>query len=77
MMTTTMISSLMSGIVSEDGDDGIHIGSTQSDNEINDGSESDSGDDEGGGTDQLISTRLGVESVIEEEDNFDFEDDSL
>ena len=65
-MTTTMISSLMSGIVSEDGDDGIHIGSTQSDNEINDGSESDSGDDEGGGTDQLISTfRLEVESDIE------------
>eukprot|EP00956_Cyclotella_meneghiniana_P004306 scaffold5294_cov72-Cyclotella_meneghiniana.AAC.13 len=65
----TLLGMLMSGIVSEDDDDGMDIGSTQSDNEINDGdegSESNSGDDEGGGTDQFISTfRLEVESDIE------------
>ena len=63
----------------KDDDDGLEIDSTQSDNEINDGddgSEYDSEDDEGGGTEQLMSTfRLEVESDIEGDDNF--EDDSL
>ena len=45
-------------------------------NDGDEGSESDSGDDEGGGTEQLMSTfRLEVESDIDEEE--DFEDDSL
>ena len=44
----TLLGMLMSGIVSEDDDDGMDIGSTQSDDEINDGdegSESDGGDE--------------------------------
>ena len=47
---------------------GMEMGSTQSDDDSNDGdgSECDSKDDEGGGTDQLIYTfRLEVESDIE------------
>ena len=55
----TLLGMLMSGIVSEDDDDGMDIGSTQSDDEINDGdegSESDSGDDLG--TKLLYFTRV-------------------
>ena len=53
----------------------MEINSTQSDNEINDGddgSEYDSEDGEGGGTEQLMSTfRLEVESDIDEEEDFE------
>ena len=53
---------------------GMEMGSTQSDDDSNDGdgSECDSKDDEGGDTEQFMSTfRLEAESDIDEEEDFD------